>query len=116
MVGSVRPAALPAGPAGHRPPLLAGRLAALGRHTLLLKSPDACRYEPHAISFTDMFSTACEAPSLVFFSEQEDVVDTVDPKGMAMTTIVKEFAERGIKARVRTDGKRQPSRNNKMEL
>ncbi len=77
------------------------------------------RYEPHAISFTDMFSTACESPTLVFFNEDEDVVDSVDPKGMAMTTIVKELAERGIKARVRTDGTRSAghsARKSKIDL
>lgn len=79
----------------------------------------APRYEPHAISFTDMFSTACEPPILVFFNEDEDVVESVDPKGMAMTTIVKELAERGIKARVRTDGRRSAgpaSRQTKIDL
>ena len=77
------------------------------------------RYEPHAISFTDMFSTACEPPILVFFNEEEDVVESVDPKGMAMTTIVKELAERGIKARVRTEGTRSAghtSRKSKLDL
>ena len=77
------------------------------------------RYEPHAISFTDMFSTACEPPTLVFFNEDEDVVESVDPKGMAMTTIVKELAERGIKARVRTDGTRSAghsARKSKIDL
>jgi hypothetical protein len=66
-----------------------------------------------------MFSTACEPPTLVFFNEDEDVVESVDPKGMAMTTIVKELAERGIKARVRTDGKRSAGhlgRKSKMDL
>lgn len=66
-----------------------------------------------------MFSTACEPPTLVFFNDDEDVVDTVDPQGMAMTTIVKELAERGIKARVRTDGTRSAglgSRKTKMDL
>ena len=78
------------------------------------------RYEPHAISFTDMFSTACEPPTLVFFNEDEDVVESLDPQGMAMTTIVKELAERGIKARVRTDGRRSAggsaSRQAKIDL
>ena len=78
------------------------------------------RYEPHAISFTDMFSTACEPPTLVFFNEDEDVVESLDPQGMAMTTIVKELAERGIKARVRTDGRRSSggsaSRQAKIDL
>ena len=44
------------------------------------------------------------------------VVDTVDPKGMAMTTIVKELAERGIKARVRADPKSGGSKRKKIEL
>jgi hypothetical protein len=67
-----------------------------------------------------MFSTACEPPTLVFFNEDEDVVESLDPQGMAMTTIVKELAERGIKARVRTDGRRSAggsaSRQAKIDL
>ena len=56
----------------------------------------------------------------MFFNEDEDVVESIDPQGMAMTTIVKELAERGIKARVRTDGRRSSggsaSRQAKIDL
>ena len=72
-------------------------------------------YEAHAIAFTDMYSTACEPPSLVFFTEDEDVVDQVDPLNLPMTSIVKELAHRGIKARVRSDPKKQPRRQRRSD-
>ena len=49
-------------------------------------------YPEHAVSFTDEFSTACEAPVLVFFDSTNEIVDTMDPKGLSMTSIVKELA------------------------
>ena len=49
-------------------------------------------YQDHAVSFTDEFSTACEPPVLVFFDSTHEIVDTVDPKGLSMTSIVKELA------------------------
>lgn len=49
-------------------------------------------YQDHAVAFTDEFSTACEPPVLVFFDAANEVVDTVDPKGLSMTSIVKELA------------------------
>jgi hypothetical protein len=61
-------------------------------------------YDRPAVAFTDIFSEACEAPSLVFFSSDEVVVDTVATlKGLPMTSIVKELAHRGIKARVHAE-------------
>ena len=72
-------------------------------------------YEAHAIAFTDMYSTACEPPSLVFFSEDEDVVDQVDPLNLPMTSIVKELAHRGIKARVHSDPKKQQRRQRRSD-
>lgn len=53
-------------------------------------------YQSHAVSFTDEFSTACEPPVLVFFDEADSIVDTVDPKGLSMTSIVKELAVRHL--------------------
>ena len=53
------------------------------------------------VSFTDLYSTACEPPVVVFFDDQNQVVDTVDPKGLSMTSLVKELAVRGIKSHVR---------------
>lgn len=49
-------------------------------------------YQDHAVAFTDEFSTACEPPVLVFFDSANEIVDTVDPKGLSMTSIVKELA------------------------
>ena len=49
-------------------------------------------YQDHAVVFTDEFSTACEPPVLVFFDSANEIVDTVDPRGLSMTSIVKELA------------------------
>jgi hypothetical protein len=58
-------------------------------------------YDADVVSFTDLYSTACEPPVVVFFDDQDQVVDTVDPRGLSMTSLVKELAVRGIKSHVR---------------
>ena len=47
-------------------------------------------YEEHAVAFTDLYSDQCEPPSLAFFNEEEELVTTVDPLNLPMTSIIKE--------------------------